>query len=276
MSTINPSLAALVRPLSSLRLHDRNADESAYSGQPTRLLGCQMLGLVLFQVFCLGQTGEVFNRVVQRVAVSMVDHHATLERTTMVTPDLPGAQDPPVRLGDLNVGTLEAALPGLPDSDRPDRDLVRRDPSRLELTLRREMDAIQVSIPGRMTTREPRRCCALPRTEDALAAQMRWCSVEALAAGLADDLDSPVPAAPGAGRTSAVSKPVFLHIETLAASWTGGRLHAMILQPEPLLGNRWERFVGNGAKAEKIGHFDQAGKAQPVSAEPGEDDASPS
>jgi len=29
--------------------------------------------------------------------------------------------------------------------------------------------------------------------------------------------------------------------------------------------DRWERFVGNGAKAEKIGHFDQAGKAQPVS-----------
>jgi len=29
--------------------------------------------------------------------------------------------------------------------------------------------------------------------------------------------------------------------------------------------DRWERFVGNGAKAEKIGHFDQVGKAQPVS-----------
>lgn len=91
---------------------------------------------------------QVRSIVIQGIAVMVVHDPTTRERAIGSLPVHDGAQAPAVRLGHLDPSSRRPILV-VPESDRPDRQFVRRDAPRLELRGRGKVQALGVRLAPR-------------------------------------------------------------------------------------------------------------------------------
>ncbi len=212
---------------------------------------------VFDEVFGFGEEFEVLDGVVEHVAVFVMDDTPVRNGSLVCDPDEMCAEHPCVGLTDFDPGSTGTVSTPLADFHRAKRNVIDRTDTCFELTLRGEMQPLQVFVPWVMAGSKPRRGAgAFQRAICGSARHMRQRTVEGDVTSRAAQCLSRAPT--GDGTKSRCALPVRFDLKQLLAAFASDGFHAIILQPRPIQVNgsgtnvvaqvsacdRYARFVG--------------------------------